>query len=473
MTGPERPFEIPGHWHWSTFQEIGEWSGGGTPSKSNESYWNGTIPWVSPKDMKRLEIRDSQDHVTEKAVEESSTKLIPSESILFVTRSGILERTLPTAITTVDTTINQDLKALSVSGKINSQFILYYTRAAERSILRHCAKDGTTVASLESSRLYDFPVPIPPLQEQRRIVSRIEELFSNLDAGMKSLKRAERQLERYRVSVLQAAVEGRLTAEWRKTHNPEPADELVQWAIEQDEVNKYKSRGKMAPLPERYPFQLPDKWQWVRVGDLARRIRYGSSEKAERAYKGIPVLRMGNIEEGRLKYDDLKFMPRDWNDQEKFLLQDGDVLFNRTNSAELVGKTAVYKESHPRAGFASYLVRVRLYQDIYEPDLLAYYINSIHGRVYIRQVTSQQVGQANVNATKLASMPVPLPPIVEQKQIIEKVERLLSIADDAAATSDSETKRASRLRQSILRDAFSGKLTPKSKPLPEVERATL
>jgi len=207
MSNLETPFDIPGHWDWSTFEEIGEWTGGGTPSKQKTSYWEGDIPWVSPKDMKRLEIDDTQDHVTETALEDSATNRVPADSLLFVTRSGILERTLPTARATVPVTINQDLKALTLSEEINPKFLLHYTRAAERSILRQCSKHGTTVASLESGRLYRFPVPILPLPEQRRIVAKIEELFSNLDAGRADLQAAGKQLERYRLSVLQEALD--------------------------------------------------------------------------------------------------------------------------------------------------------------------------------------------------------------------------------------------------------------------------
>ena len=234
MSEIKKPFDIPAHWQWSTFEDIGSWMGGGTPSKRNSSYWEGSIPWVSPKDMKRAEIRDTQDHVTEEAIGASATKMASKDSILFVTRSGILEHSLPTARALADVTINQDLKALTLGDEVDPAFAFYYTRSVEHDILRSCSKDGTTVASLESSRLYKYPIPLPPLHEQRDIVAKIEELFSNLDAGVDGLQTAQKQLERYRLSVLQAAVEGRLTAGWRR-ENPdvEPADKLLERILEE------------------------------------------------------------------------------------------------------------------------------------------------------------------------------------------------------------------------------------------------
>ncbi len=340
------------------------------------------------------------------------------------------------------------------------RYIAYFLKSPMywRSISE--SKSGVAVQNVNATKLSNVDIPIAPPGERNRVVAKIDELFSNLDAGIEDLQTAKQQLEHYRKSVLQAAVEGRLTADWRRTHDPEPAAQLLERAEEKETVNKYKNRGKLTEPDADLMYEIPPTWEWIQIGDLARAIRYGTSDKAKKGNKGVPMLRMGDIEGGELHYDDLKYLPEDWEDKEKFLLRDGDVLFNRTNSAELVGKTAVYKDSHPETVFASYLVRARLYLDVYTPDLMAYYINSVQGRKYINSVVSQQVGQANVNATKMASMPIPLPPFAEQKQIVDEVERLLSVADDAAATAEREHTRAERLRQSILKKAFSGQLVP-------------
>ncbi|MDE2716947.1 MAG: restriction endonuclease subunit S [Chloroflexota bacterium] len=205
--------------------------------------------------------------------------------------------------------------------------------------------------------------------------------------------------------------------------------------------------------------ELPEGWVWATVGQLSSRIEYGTSTKASSVPSGIPVLRMGNIQDGELNFSDLKYLEGDHPETQKTILGHGDLLFNRTNSAELVGKSAVYKDWHLKACFASYLIRVSFLSDI-SSDYVCTFINSRHGRAYIAQVRSQQVGQANVNGTKLAAMPIPLPPLAEQPRIVAEVERRLSVIQQTEATVEASLTRAERMRQSILKRAFSGKLVP-------------
>jgi type I restriction enzyme S subunit len=169
---------------------------------------------------------------------------------------------------------------------------------------------------------------------------------------------------------------------------------------------------------------------------------------------------MGNIQDFKLSFEKLKHFPFNWNETDKYLLKDGDVLFNRTNSAELVGKTAVYKAKYPKAIFASYLIRIELDQEKYDPNFLSYYMNSIFGKRYVTSVVSQQVGQANVNGSKLTAMPIPFLQLEEQHQIVSEIERRFSVADQVEKTVDNALKQAQRLRQSILKRAFEGKLVP-------------
>lgn len=203
---------------------------------------------------------------------------------------------------------------------------------------------------------------------------------------------------------------------------------------------------------------LPATWVWTRVGQISDLIQYGTSEKASDNASGIPVLRMGNIQDGMLVYDSLKYYPQEWESTKDYLLEDGDVLFNRTNSPELVGKTAVYKKSHPRSVFASYLIRIKVNKYVCLPDTLSFYVNSVFGRKYISSVVSQQVGQANVNGKKLSAMPFPLIPLAEQEKIVESIEEFFSIIEQTQKTVEHNLRMSEKLRQSILKIAFEGKL---------------
>ncbi|MCP4428252.1 MAG: hypothetical protein GY803_27500, partial [Chloroflexi bacterium] len=373
---------------------------------------------------------------------------------------------------------------------------------------------------------------------QHRIVAKIEELFTQLDAGVAELEQAKARLKQYRQSVLKAAVEGELTREWREArlaqvrvkHLPDEATgklgadgqmlhpnedasqllqrilaerrakwETAQWAKEIERAQKKaaqakrRAEGKPARIRDLQPEEwgaiieaeyarylpkndkwkakykepaapdtaglagLPEGWCWGSVGQIGSLIQYGTSAKADLDETGIPVLRMGNIRDGELDFEKLKYLSKNTPKIESLILQSGDILFNRTNSAELVGKTAIYKQHHPEATFASYLIRVKIFSP-YSPDFVAFYINSFHGRRHIASVVSQQVGQANVNGTKLANFPIPFPPIIEMEQIVRKVERRLSVADEIEKELDEALLRAARLRQSVLKRAFAGEL---------------
>src|SRR5437773_8526845 len=135
-----------------------------------------------------------------------------------------------------------------------------------------------------------------------------------------------------------------------------------------------------------------------------------------------------------------------------------ETCFSTANSAELVGKTAVFKQTLHPCSFASYLIRVRLCIGCV-PDFVSYFINSVFGRAWIANVVSQQVGQANVNGTKLQALAIPLPPLAEQTRIVAEVERRLSVAEELESVVSANLQRATRLRQSILQKAFTGELT--------------
>jgi type I restriction enzyme S subunit len=365
----------------------------------------------------------------------------------------------PTNLCEEKSCIGRGLAALRPKGGMPNKYILYYLRLIEKEW--DSKATGTTFKAITGDILRQQEMPLAPISEQERIVARIESLFTQLDAGVAGLKRVQAALKRYKASVLKAACEGRLVPQ---DPSDEPAEELLH-------------RLGVSPLEGiNLPF-LPEGWCWTRVGDLSKKIQYGTSEKANLDISGIPVLRMGNIQDGKLNFDNLKYLPNDTSGLTDLILEDGDLIFNRTNSAELVGKTAVYKKNHPKATFASYLIRVK-FSSNYSPDYISFYINSLLGRKYISSVVSQQVGQANVNGTKLANMPIPLPPVREQTLIVAEVEKRLSVVQELEQAVSANLQRAERLRQAILKRAFEGRLVeqdsnddPASVPLNQIRKS--
>ena len=204
---------------------------------------------------------------------------------------------------------------------------------------------------------------------------------------------------------------------------------------------------------------LPVGWERKSVDEMVDEMQYGTSAKTSEDASGVPVLRMGNIKDGSLVLDSLKYLPAEHDEFPALLLQDGDLLFNRTNSAELVGKSAVYRGNPSQCSCASYLIRVRL-RTCYVPEFLAYYINSTFGRAWVRSVVSQQVGQANVNGTKLKALAVPIPPLPEQRRIVAEIEKQFTRLEAGVAALKRVQANLKRYRAAVLKAACEGRLVP-------------
>lgn len=325
---------------------------------------------------------------------------------------GVFEWPGPEAV------INQHI--FKVDTFINHRFHRYLIESTLSDLRRR--SHGTGMVHVTRAVFDETPVWLPPLPEQERIVAAIEEQFSRLDQAEHLLGGARRRAERLRMAAMATATSG--------------------------------------------------DWPVKALADVTAKQEYGSSAKASaKQANGVPIVRMGNIQDGQVDLSrDVKYLPPDHPDAARYALRDGDLLFNRTNSPELVGKSAAFRGSPARACFASYLIRVQL-DDRCLPEWASLYLNSPSGRRWAASVRSQQVGQANINGSKLAAMPLPLPPVDEQHRILSEFQRQVSLVESATAVVDRALIRAGHLRRAILARAFSGQLVPQDpsdEPAPEL-----
>ena len=294
-------------------------------------------------------------------------------------------------------------------------------------------------------------VRIPSIKEQEQIVNKIEELFSELDSAVETLKKTKEQLTVYRQSVLKSAFDGAYTKEWRERNDHSVADyknELYKKRCEAGNSSKYQLMEKIS-LPT-----IPNGWEWVFVGDIITSPEYGTSKKSLKVGQ-VPVLRMGNMKKGLIDWDDLVFS-NDEADNIKYRLTDNDVLFNRTNSPEHVGKTSIFKGNR-EAIFAGYIIRMNHLPDI-NAQYLTYYMNSHVARKYSNLVKTDGVNQSNINSKKLMSYPFPLCTRAEQDEIVTEIETRLSICENIEKTVNDALVQTDAMRQSILKKAFEGGL---------------
>ncbi len=263
------------------------------------------------------------------------------------------------------------------------------------------------IGGVSMIKFKNIEIPIPPLPEQQRIVSILDKAFAAID---KAIVNAERNLKN--------------------------AKELFDLVLDQILYDK--------------------RWEVKLLGDVCEKVEYGTSSKSRKQGK-IPVLRMGNIQNGRFGWDSLVYSDNE-EDNKKYLLKYNDVLFNRTNSPELVGKTAIYKGERP-AIFAGYLIRIHRNEDILDADYLNYFLNSKMAFEYGQSVVTSSVNQANINGTKLKKYPIPLPNLNEQQKIVRHLDSLRAETQKLEAVYQKKMEDLEELKKSILQKAFAGELT--------------
>lgn len=460
------PCSLPAGWAVENLGALGTWSGGGTPSKANKDFWtNGTVPWVSPKDMKFGRIRTAQDAITKEAVAQSAAKIIPENSVLMVTRSGILAHTFPVAVSDCTVTINQDLKALTPLCNVDANYLAWYLSAQNTRILTECAKHGTTVASIDTDRLKKFSVPIAPLGEQGRIVEKLETLFARLDKGEEALREVQKLLARYRQSVLKAAVTGQLTADWRaeNAHRLEHARDLLA-RILKTRRETWTGRGKYkepaAPDTSDLP-ELPNGWVWTTLSQLTK-IKGGVTvDKKREAHDPVtlPYLRVANVQHGYLDLNKVKEITVDRDKAAQCLLKTGDILLNEGGDRDKLGRGWVWDDQISPCIHQNHVFRARPILSELSSKFVSYYSNAF-GQTFFMQKGKQSVNLASISQTAISDLPIPLPSSEEQHEIVTALEGKLAIVATMANWCETELARSANLRQSMLKDAFAGRLVP-------------
>jgi type I restriction enzyme S subunit len=309
-----------------------------------------------------------------------------------------------------DAATNQAVCAIFVGDSICRDYLFHYLKMSREDLINQSF--GGAQPNISQTVIQDIPIPLPPLDEQRRIAAILDEQMAAVEQARAA---AEAQLEvaqELMSAYLREVFEGEEAQEWEHR----PLIELLQ------------GKGQ-----------------------------YGSSIKSSPNPVGVPFLGMRNIHDGRIVWENFSYIDLPDDEYEKYKLLYGDVLFNRTNSAELVGKTAVF-EGTRNAVFASYLVRFQAREDILNPFFLSAYINSVYGRRFIEMNMTRAIGQVNISASTMHTMPIPVPPIHQQNAIMETLAERSLILSHVHTTLQNQLGLINQLPAALLRRAFSGEL---------------
>ena len=242
---------VPSGWIQTTIKEIARTQTGGTPSRRSPEFFEGSIPWVKSGELRDGVVYDTQEKITQEAIENSSAKLFPKGTVCIALYGATIGKV---GILGLEAATNQAICGIMLpEGMVDRGFMFHILKWKRRSLIEQ--GQGGAQPNISNAIVRDTPLPLPPINEQRRIVAKIEELFSELDAGVAALERVQKALGRYRASVLKAAVEGRLTAEWRAKHSDvEPASELLQRVLQErrrqweaDQLQRFEKAEKKPP----------------------------------------------------------------------------------------------------------------------------------------------------------------------------------------------------------------------------------
>jgi type I restriction enzyme S subunit len=440
----DRPITTPEHWAWVPLNQIGELSGGMTPSKAKSTYWNGEVNWFSSKDIKPDELTDSGLKITSEGVEATGLQLYPQGCLFMVARSGILKRTFPVSINCVEATANQDLKVLTpfVSGL--ERYLQIMFRGMTNFILSSLVKTGMTVQSLKYEEFEVQPFPLPPLAEQKRIVAKVDELMALCDR----LEAQQQERETRHTALACAAL-----ARFADAPTPANLDFLFHDSYTITPADLRKSiltlavQGKLVPQdPNDEPAEktfaglkpligessdgadIPNQWALCSYRSLTTLVTSGSRGWKEfYAEKGSIFVRTQNIKTDKLVLDDVAFvdLPKSAEGMRAQVLKD-DILVTITGAN--VTKAARVEEQIPEAYVSQHIALTRPRWSKMSEWLHLCFISHGSARGILEQLTYGDKPGLNLN--NIRDLVLPIPPLAEQHRIVAKVEQLMTLVDE-------------------------------------------
>lgn len=314
--------------------------------------------------------------------------------------------------------LNQHIFKVIPNESIDKIYLYYYLLYVVDQL--YAKTHGSGMVHITLKPFKSTRIMLPELNEQRRVVGKIESLFAKLDEAKEKAQAVVDSFETRKAAILHKAFTGELTAKWREEHGV----------------------GM-------------ESWKKKSVGELCISLKYGTAKKSD-ASGNVVVLRMGNLQQGEIDWSDLAYS-NDPDDIEKYKLFPGDVLFNRTNSAALVGKTAIYRGEHP-AIYAGYLIKLDYDHDKIIGDYLNYALNTLDAKKYCNSVKTDGVNQSNINAKKIGAYSFNVPSIPEQEKIVSVIQKLLSKEQQTKEAAEIVLDQIELMKKSILARAFRGEL---------------
>ena len=426
----EIPFDVPESWKWVKVGNVGSWSSGATPSRTNPAYYGGSIPWLKTGDLNDGFIQEVPEYITDLALEKTSLRLNPIGSVLMamygatIGKLGILE---------IPVTTNQACCACIPYAGINNKYLFYYLMSMRQSYIGMA--EGGAQPNISKEKIVNSLIPLPPAEEQRRIVAKIEEILPYVDRYAAAYEKLEQFNAKFpndmKKAILEYAIQGKLVEQRAEEGTGEELYRQIQ--AEKQQLIKEGKIKKEKPLPEivedEIPFDIPESWRWVRFSEIMSTMStgpFGSMlHKTDYIEKGIPLVNPANMVNGKIVPSDKMMISEATRRRlSSYILHAGMIVLGRRGE---MGRCAVVteKEDGWLCGTGSFFMEPSM-------SLYVYYVVSLFSSPYVKfYLGGESVGttMSNLNHTILSKMPIPLPPLAEQRRIVAKLDEILPLCE--------------------------------------------
>lgn len=411
----EQPYPVPGNWCWTTLNHVANWGSGGTPSRKNPSYYEGTIPWIKTGELDDDYIFQTEEHISEEALAHSSAKIFPINTIVIAMYGATIGKV---GIMGMNASTNQACACGVCSPAINYQYLFYYACSQKDSFILK-AKGGAQ-PNISQEIIKTHSVPLPPLPEQQRIVDRIESLFAKLDEAKEKAQAVVDGFEIRKVAILHKAFTGELTARWRRENS----------------ISK-------------------SEWENRRLSQISTIISgYAFSSNDFNHQNAIPCIRITNVGVGDYISAEYEFLPKSFlTEYSRFVVNAGDILISLTRSYINAGlKVCICREEQQ----SLLNQRVAMIKDC-NVGYVYYYLRSDEVLSYVKE-KSKTTNQPNLSIKDLNNLAIPVAPAEEQKEIVRILDSLFAKGQQAKDAAEVVIDQIDTMKKAILARAFRGEL---------------
>jgi len=477
-------------WQFLPIKEFAHTTSGGTPKRGVAEYYNGDVPWVKSGDLNDGHLNQVDEYITELGLEKSSAKLFKPGTLLIALYGATIGRL---SILNFEASTNQAICGISVPEDVDVKYLFYYLLRIRQKLIDQ--GKGGAQPNINQQIVKETVVPIAPPKQQKRIVAKIEELFSHIDAGIEALKKTKQLLKQYRKSVLKAAVTGELTKEWREANKSklEPASDVhgstnaaiagregaaqllerilkerrQKW--EKQQLEQFKTKGKMPKddkwkekykeplIPDATDLpEIPEEWLWVTMGVLCDKITDGTHHSPPNGPNGdFKYITAKNIKPWKVDLTKITYISKKVHDEiySRCDVRKGDVLYIKDGAT--TGIAALNKLDEEFSLLSSVGV-LRFPSECFRE----YFVSALNSPLIMDMLLSKVAGVAITRLTlrKLNEGFITLPPVEEQKEIVRVVDEKLSSIEHLALELEQQLIKGEKNKQSILASAFSGTL---------------